>query len=246
MKRWAPLSWMALGSALTVGLAGAVAGWPSTWRKSAGMTVTTFSVPLGIKLAAFSYRQWMYEHLVEEITQGLTDDRARVEAIFDWTVAHIRTDVPQGWVVEDDHPLHVIVRGYGADWQVTDVFTLLCAYAGYPGMMASAKTGSSRGRVLLALVQLNGRWRVYDPYHRNRFVAADGSPVDLAALQADPALAARAAHQPVIDGMPYLAYFRQVRPLERGPFLRPNRHMWWPRIWQEMHQWGRRVAGVGA
>ena len=37
--------------------------------------------------------------------------------------------VPEMPVI-DDHPFHIIIRGYGVNDQFEDIFTLLCNYAG--------------------------------------------------------------------------------------------------------------------
>jgi hypothetical protein len=235
--------WGLAGSAITVAVLIGVSALPATSRKSIGHEIVEFRVPLGVKLASFWYRDWMYRHIVAEATRGLTGDLERVNALFEWVVRHIRTDMPKDWAVEDDHPLHVIIRGYGADWQVSDVFTILCTYAGYPAVMGRAKASSSTTRVMLAFVSLRGDWRVFDPYHRNRFVGEDGVPLSVAQLEAQPQLALRAEHQPVIAGVPYGDYFHDIRPVEHGAFLRPKRQMWWPRLWHEVGQLGRRVLG---
>ena len=235
-----PAFWVVLGCGLTVAALIGVGALPATSKKSIGSRVETFRLPLGVKLASFWYRDWMYRHLVREILQGASSDVERVNRLYDWTVAHVRTNIPEDWVVEDDHPLHIIIRGYGVDWQVADVFTILCTYAGYPAMMGKAQLGTSRERVVLALVSLRGQWRVFDPYYHNRLIMEDGLPVSLSRLQQQPELIRQAPHQPVIAGIPYADYFHDIRPLEAGAYIRAYRQMWWPRLWHEL---GSKVFG---
>jgi hypothetical protein len=56
-------------------------------------------------------------------------DQQKAKAIFEWKIKHIVKQPPQLPVI-DDHPWHIIVRGYGMADQMADVFAVLSNYAG--------------------------------------------------------------------------------------------------------------------
>ena len=103
--------------------------WPATTRQGIDFRQRTILQPLYLKAMDFISRDGHYRLLAREIVQGAATDEARALQIYAWTRDHIRP-VPPGLPVVDDHIWHIIIRGYGTDDQVNDVFTTLCAYAG--------------------------------------------------------------------------------------------------------------------
>ena len=107
------------------------AALPATTRQGLNFEVSARRTPLYIKAMEFLVRDHEYRRLADEITAGATTDEQRALALFGWTRTHIRPR-PGGWPVVDDHILNIIIRGYGEDDQMADVFTTLTTYAGVP------------------------------------------------------------------------------------------------------------------
>jgi transglutaminase-like putative cysteine protease len=142
---------------LSLVLAGA--GWliaPSTTRQAVDFEVSTRQIPRYVKVLDFMSRHYRYRELAREITQGLTSDRERVLAVFNWTKRNIR-QTPAGWPIVDDHILHIIIRGHGAGEQPADVFATLATYAGVPAYWRALPSGW-----MLAFARIEGKWRVFD------------------------------------------------------------------------------------
>ena len=142
---------------LSVILAGA--GWltaPSITRQAVNFEVSTRDVPRYVKILDFLDRHYQYGEIAAGITRGLTSDRERVLAVFEWTQRNIR-QTPAGWPIVDDHILHIIIRGHGAGEQPADVFTTLTTYAGVPAYWRTLPNGW-----VLSFARIDGKWRVFD------------------------------------------------------------------------------------
>ena len=85
--------------------------------------------------------------------------------------------------VVDDHVWHIIVRGYGAADQFSDVFTTLCNYAGLDAFFISVYSRDSSKRIPLSFVKINKKWRLFDPYRGVYFRDKDGALADLRSLK---------------------------------------------------------------
>ncbi len=137
--------------------------WPATTRQGINFEVTEKRIPLVIKGMDFLVRNYEYRRLAAEVTRGLGTEEFRVEALFRWTREHIRP-VPSGWPVVDDHISHILIRGYGTEDQMADVFTTLAAYAGIPAFWRAFgdPEDSPRVRGVLSFVRIGGRWTVWN------------------------------------------------------------------------------------
>lgn len=167
---------------LSLLLAGA--GWllttPVTTRQAVGFTVSTREIPLYVKILDFMGRHYRYGQLAREITQGLTSDRERALAVFDWTRQNIRK-TPTGRPIVDDHILHIIIRGHGAGEQSADVFTTLATYAGVPAYWRVLPNGW-----VLSFARIEGKWRVFDVTNGLVFMNAGGDLVTREELGTNP------------------------------------------------------------
>ena len=170
--------------------------------------VQEFRLPLGVKISEFLIRDYWYRRLAGEITRGIRDPEARLEASLSWTRERIRP-IPPGWPVVDDHILYTIVRGYGEEEQTADVFTTLASYAGVPSFWGVVQR--EQGRSVLSFCLLNKRWTVWDAARGTAFRNPDGSMTCVSELSREP-------------GMAGLAHFFVPR------FTRPQKQMPLPRL----------------
>jgi len=131
-----------------------------TYTKGVDFEVKEYTIPLYLKVYSFLDRHFHYKYLAKIITRGLNSDEEKIIAIFNWVQKNMRQQ-PESLPVVDDHPLNIIIRGYGADDQFEDVFTLLCNYSGIPAYMAILKSEASDSKITLSFVFYNEKWRVF-------------------------------------------------------------------------------------
>jgi len=125
-------------------------------------------IPLYLKILDFFDRHYNYKALVMRITEGARTDEEKVLKIFAWTQSHIKPQ-PQELPVVDDHVWHIIVRGYGAGEQSSDVFATLCNYAGARAAYGWCYLQPETKPIVLVFVFINGQWRVFDLLRGNFF-----------------------------------------------------------------------------
>lgn len=173
---------------LLIGLVG-LAGWalllmPAPTRQGVDFTVSVHRLPLYLKALGFVDRHYQYHHLARQITAGVSSDRDRALAVFTWTRQHIHPTPPELPVI-DDHIWHIIIRGYGEDDQMADVFTTLATYAGVPAFWDVVEV-KHRGRLVLSFAQIDTRWVVFDVAHGTVFADAEGRFFEVEELLAHP------------------------------------------------------------
>src|SRR3989344_8003092 len=110
-----------------------------TYTQGVNGIKSTRTIPLYLKIQSFLNRHFHYKYLASELTKNTESREEKIRILLKWARENIKPQ-PQELAVIDDHPLHIIVRGYGTDEQVEDVFTLLCNYAGIPAYMSTLKT----------------------------------------------------------------------------------------------------------
>lgn len=135
-----------------------------TTREGINYQWQTIEIPLYLKVLDFFDRHYNYKWLVKKITDNSKQEEEKVLKIFEWTHKNIKK-VPEGYPVIDDHVWHIIVRGYGADDQSSDVFTTLCNYAGVDAFFSWVYVKDRSSRIPLSFVKVNERWNVFDPYN---------------------------------------------------------------------------------
>ncbi|MEK6715229.1 MAG: transglutaminase domain-containing protein [Candidatus Omnitrophota bacterium] len=153
-----------------------------TTRQGINYQWHTVKIPLYLKLLDFFDRHYNYKELVKRITLNAKDDRVKAMRIFEWTCNNLKR-APQTLPVVDDHVWHIIVRGYGARDQFSDVFSTLCNYAGLDAFYTWVYTQERTSRIPLSFVELSGKWFIFDPYNGAYFTNAQGLPVDIDAIK---------------------------------------------------------------
>jgi hypothetical protein len=124
--------------------------------------VYVYSIPLYIKLIEFIDRDYRYRELAGKVTRGQKSDKAKALAIFKWVRANIKTVIPEGWPIYDDHIWYIIIRGYGTQDQASDVFTTLVSYSGVEAGWARVMIPGHEKGLVLSFVRIDGQWRVFD------------------------------------------------------------------------------------
>ena len=197
---------------------------PATTKQGVNFQVSTYRIPLYVKVIDFLYRDAKYKLLAREATRGCSTDEEKVLAAFAWTRANIRP-TPGGWPAVDDHILHIIIRGYGLEDQMADVFTTLTTYAGVPGFWKPLRVPDASGVLILAFAKIGDRWAVFDVSRGLMFRDRQGRFLDARALAADPKLVFLTPKVPSIRGTPYAKFVERLDPFTVPPVLRAEQQM---------------------
>lgn len=155
---------------------------PVTSKQGINYEVKTITMPLGIKIIEFIDRDYNYRLIVREVTRGVVTPQEKVLALFNWTHNNIKR-TPAGFPVVDDHVLNIIIRGYGARDQFSDVFAALCNYAGIESFFAWVYTQDKKDRIALSFLRIGGRWRAFDPFEGVYFKDRAGDFADIQTLK---------------------------------------------------------------
>jgi len=189
-------------------------------RQGINFVAHTIKMPLYIKIIEFFDRDYHYKELVENICQGCNSDQNKVLALFEWTHQNIKRDIPEGWPIIDDHVWHIIVRGYGARDQFSDVFTTLCNYAGVDAFYSWVYTQDQKQRIPLSFVRINRKWAVFDPYNGIYFKVKKDKLADVEAIRSGSGWTIEALNKkPTID---YAIYLNNLSPLKEMGLGRTN------------------------
>ncbi len=216
-----------------------LARWPVTTRIGVDYQEFTRSVPLYEKAINFLSRDLQTRRFAAEVAQGAAkNDEQKLLKIFLWVTRNIHP-TPSGFPVVDDHPLHILIRGYGAKDQRTEAFALLANYAGFPATLAKLNSPGATPLVDVAVVRCQKKTLLFDVVRRLYFTDERGQLADIDELANHPEWIARVAHQVVVDGVPYERYLLNLRDLQ-ATFSRMEAQKPWPRMWQEF----RRLLGV--
>jgi hypothetical protein len=153
-------------------------------KQGVNYEVRSYSMPLYIKMIEFLDRDYQYRRIVREIVSGKTSDGEKAVAIFDWCVRNIKHQ-PKELAIIDDHPYSIIVRGYGVDDQLEDVFTILCTYAGYEAFYKMFRTPAGKDN-FISFVKFGGKWHAFSAWG-NAYPRDDGGhPVPVEDLRPQP------------------------------------------------------------
>lgn len=144
-----------------------------TYRQGINYEVRSVQIPLYFKLLTFINRHYSYKLLVERIVNKTDNEKIKVLKLFRWTNENIRK-VPEGLPIVDDHALNIIIRGYGTNDQSSDVFSVLCNYAGFESFFTWIPNENKTSRIPLTFVRLNQGWGLFDPYLGNYFINRKG------------------------------------------------------------------------
>jgi hypothetical protein len=208
MIRARSLVLIAAGALIAVAV---VACWPVTTRFAVDYQQASAKIPLYEKALNFISRDLQARRLAREITAGASDPRAKALTVFRWVGARVRKP-PSDFPVLDDHLWNVIVRGYGAPDQRTEVYALLATYAGLKAASTALVTyvnDRPRG-LMVAVTEFEGRRWLFDVDNQFLFTRGDGTLAALDDLMADPTLITRVAGELTVHDVPYLTYFAHL------------------------------------
>lgn len=145
---------------------------PLPTKQGINYAVRLYRIPLYIKVIEFIDRDYRYGRLAGDIVRGKNDETEKALAVLGWVKDNIRTDIPEGWPIYDDHIWNIVVRGYGLPDQLSDVFTTLCMYAGMPAGWVRINADDSSHQLVLSFVKVGGRWLIFDVF-RNKYFLND-------------------------------------------------------------------------
>ena len=202
---------------------------PATTRQGVDFHVTSHRLPAYVKLFDFFVRDAEYCQLASEVTRNLPSEAARIQALYDWTRHAIRP-TPPGWPVVDDHIQHIIIRGYGTDDQMADVFTTLATYAGLPAYWSVIERPGSGEQLILSFARASSRWAVFDVANGIQFTNSSGAWATPEELAAHPELIRKSAGALVVRGIPYEQFFLGFTPPVVPHPLRAELQMPGPRL----------------
>ena len=214
---------------------------PVTTKQGVNFKVSTKAIPLYMKAMSFIDRHCQYRLLAREVTQGVSSDRERAMALFEWTRQHVRPQ-PHELPVIDDHVLHIIIRGYGAEDQMADVFTTLLTYAGVPAFWRFVEFEGTPGCVVLSFARVDGRWVTFDVANGLVFADTQHRLIDVHELINHPELVQQTTGALAPHGIPYWKYVEQLRPFRVPGVLRAQKQMLGLRVVYEVQRVFHRVA----
>lgn len=148
--------------------------YPLTYHVGIDGVVIEQKIPLYAKACGYLYRDWMYRDIVRGIVGVEKDPVKNALAIMKWVNNNIIRGVPEGIKTVDDHPLNIIIRSYGSDDQLQDIFTILCSYAGMKAGMAKCFNSDKTSFMVFSLVRSGGRWLIFDAIENKRFLNKEG------------------------------------------------------------------------
>jgi hypothetical protein len=233
--RWVGVAAACIAAALVI------ASWPVATRVGLNYQLSSKRVPLYEKVINFLSRDLQTRRLAKEIVAGASTDEEKLLKIFSWVTEHVRP-TPPGFPVVDDHILHTIIRGYGADDQRAEAFVVLAGYAGLRGRVVRLEPPSHPNVFLyVALVTSGAHTYVFDITNRVIFRDERGRLADLEVLSRNPRLIAAAAPGLVVEGIPYQHYFLGLR--QAKTWSRTDAQQLWPRLTQELRRAWHGVLG---
>lgn len=190
-------------------------------RQGINFVVHTIKAPLYIKIIEFFDRDYHYKELVKRVCRKCSSDKDKVLVLFEWTHQNIKRDIPEGWPIVDDHVWHIIVRGYGARDQFSDVFTTLCNYAGVDAFFTWVYTPDRAKRIPLSFVKIREKWTIFDPYHGVYFKDEQGRLADIETIKSKNVWLTERLdkEKPIIN---YAIYFNNLPSIKRMELGRSN------------------------
>lgn len=206
-----------------------------TTRQGVNFKVRALKIPLYLKLLDFFDRHYNYKALAARVTSQATTDEQRVFNLFEWTYGNIRPQ-PKGFPVMDDHVWYIIVRGYGAGEQSSDVFTTLCNYAGFHATYAWIRSSIKKDEIALCFVKVRDRWLVFDEYRGAYFRNKEGKFADVEDLKNGDYSAGYLAAAMAAD-FDYKEYFENIVPIKYGNFTRGDKQSPLRRFAFEVGEW---------
>lgn len=195
--------------------------------------VRIYKIPLYIKLIEFIDRDYRYRELSRKIVKDMRGDRDKAMAILKWVHSNIKTDIPEGWPVYDDHIWYIIIRGYGESDQVADVFTTLSAYAGLPSGWTRVFVPGHKNSLVLSFVKINERWYIFDVFQNSYFTNDSGDIASVEDILSDRYEKESALKKINGSDLTYEDYFKYMKQYMYDIESRPRKQMLLQRILYE-------------
>ena len=137
-------------------------------QSDSGYALHHRKIPLYLKSLEFITRHFQLKQLTRDIIEGKVSDQEKIDAIFKWVTEHIKLS-PAGMPAIDDHHWNIIVRGYGAEDQMSDVFSVLCFYSDIKSFYRVLR--DNKGHVHpFAFVFFKDKWIAFDVCHHAYFI----------------------------------------------------------------------------
>lgn len=179
-------------------------------------SVVSYELPLYQKAIAFVHRDLEMRALTRRIVGDTRGAETVAFKLLEWTHAAVRP-VPRGFPLIDDHPYHIIVRGYGKVDQAADAFVNLAAYAGIPARLLFARGTDGGYLYAFGALEIDHGWRLFDVREQIAFRRPSGELALIDELRAEPALT---ASLPSPSEGPGLGYPELIAALNLSP-VRP-------------------------
>lgn len=217
----------ALGAGLLLFLVGQI---PTIGLEAVDDRMIVHRMPLWEKAAKFYIRHREFRQWAEEAAGGETDPQRRVLRLLEWTRSQVKP-IPQGQPLVDDHISHIVLRHYGNDGQLAEVFTALAAYTGNEGRWweASSPPGAS-ARAILCFIESGGKWWVLDVWNGGWFETESGQIATIEDFKHPERLRQRGYASELLGGAPYISYFQDIERVFMRSFSRARGQMPWHRL----------------
>ena len=200
-------------------------GWvlniETTTRQGINYRVQAIPIPLYLKLFGFFDRHLHYRWLAGRIITNEMDNQQKAEALFQWTVSNIARQ-PSQLPVIDDHVWHIIVRGYGMEDQLADVFATLANYAGLKAFLMNCE--GSADSIWIAAVYYDNNWHICDVHRRTLFFNKANKWATLQEIMASKWQLHLYDHtENIQEYVDYQKYFEKFKQLDFDQLYRKNR-----------------------
>lgn len=219
--------------ALSLALAGAAANIPTTGFEGVNDSITVHRMPLWEKATRFYLRHREFQRWAEEAAGGETDPEKRAIRLMDWTRKQVKRITPDLPFI-DDHISYIVLRHYGNDGQLAEVFTALAAYTGNEGRWEVYAPLGAKARVALSFIRADRGWMVFDVWNGGWFETPDGRIATLEDFKHPERLQRRGQAPEVLAGLPYPAYFQDLDRTFQRSFSRAYGQMPWHRLLMEL------------
>lgn len=145
---------------------------------------STVLVTLGVHRVA--YRYLLMAAVAQRVTAGAPSTEAAVERLHDYVYVNVRS--PSGLPSVDDSAADELIRGAGYCDQADLVFIRLVRELGLAADLQYLRNETGKSPHTVALVLLDGEWRVFDTFYGFIPRRADGSIATAADVLQDPSL----------------------------------------------------------
>lgn len=217
----------ALSAALLVALVGQI---PTTGLEGVDDRMIVHRMPLWEKATKFYLRHREFQRWAEEAAGGEPDPQRRVLRLMEWTRSQVKP-IPSGLPLVDDHISHVVLRHYGNDGQLAEVFTALATYTGHEGRWwEGVPPPGASARAILCFIESGDKWWVLDVWNGGWFETPSGQIATIEDFKNPERLRQRGHAPELLGGVPYISYFQDVQGVFMHSFSRARGQMPWPRL----------------